>query len=375
MWLRYRLVNGDELACKWNIPCALLLLAVATYFALTEFVRFVPVGDQLVTDPLFHKPFQNWQEQGSGSILPGEGSIQIRNYVDGTHLIYQVIPIQRPGYYRVTFSGIARNITKNSEAASWSGAGVLLRYNKDTGEKKYGSPTTVPSNIPSVKNYQAISHIRGDVDSVDVVLWIHKSIGQFKIESIGFTELRETWQYVALKLLVVSVWMLVVIWAVALAVQTLSVLNFCATLGICSVALVGALMPETLVHLVIEKISILLPQFTVPTVECIECEDARNTENSAVRDTRSSQFFSDIGHFLVFASLGFLANFNGVRNGYLYVISLAVVFALITEVLQLLVVRRNPSLNDLLLDFLGVLAGFIVGFLCMLLAKTLLRYA
>ena len=65
-----------------------------------------------------------------------------------------------------------------------------------------------------------------------------------------------------------------------------------------------------------------------------------------------------VGHVLAFACLAFLLPRNGVIPvNPIQVVALGVALAVLTELLQLLAVDRNPSLGDVALDTLGTVLG------------------
>jgi len=152
------------------------------------------------------------------------------------------------------------------------------------------------------------------------------------------------------------VWLLVGMALLVIAVRTLSMLKLSAVITLCSVALIGALTPEAFLHLLIGKVSTLFPRVVQSGAAVISKELSPNSTQ-----VLSSDVFSNIGHFVIFTSLGLFGGLNGQKFGYLFAGLAVAVFAIITEVLQLLVARRTASLDDLLIDLSGALIGLIIG--------------
>ena len=346
----------------------LLLFSATTFLLLTNISRFVVVGDQLVIDPLFRVGIQHWQQQGPGEVFHRTGIVTLSSLNRGTFIVYQSIPIDLPGYYRLSFEAKAENITLSSGAGSWAGAGVLLRYVKNGGVRKYGTPTIVSDASKDKKLYQIDSHIRADVHSVDVAMWIKEASGQFLVEKIGLSRLDETGVYSLLKWIVVGFWLLVGAWLVFSVWPILPIYNFVGIALLCGIALVGALMPEAFLNLIIHKVSALSSQ----TLQSQTSEAMWQVIGTKTQRTESNEVVSMMGHFLVFAGLGVFAGLNGHKFGLLFLAASTIVFALITEVLQLLVARRTASLSDLIVDVAGVLFGLTLSFAFLYLYKKLL---
>ena len=119
--------------------------------------------------------------------------------------------------------------------------------------------------------------------------------------------------------------------------------------------LIGALLPEELLTLVFHKLSGIFPQ-GVPTSEV-----SQKRPETDLKQAWSSRIFADVGHFVLFTGLGFFAGLNGRKFGFVFLAGATITFALISEVLQLLVVSRTPSIADLLIDASGVLLGLALG--------------
>ena len=345
---------------RWASLFISLLLVAATYFSLTTFDRFVPVIDQMIVNPLFLDGMQHWREEGSGNVLPNKTNVTIKSMGTGTYMVFQTVPIDMPGYYRISFRARAEQIAIDPNAGSWAGPGILLRYVKDDGKRKYGTPTFIPSGAGQ-NNFQLNKFVQKDATAVDVGIWIREASGQILLESISLSKLEQTRSYGFLKIITLVVWSLIGVALVVSAVRAMSIFNFLGVVTLCGVALLGALMPEELLKQVIQNLSAIFPQNLLPP------DSLRKDSTGIFNHVDSNHVFADFGHLIVFTGLGFFAVLNGRKFGFIFLVASALVFALTTEVLQLLVARRTASLNDLLVDVAGVLLGLILGYICLLL--------
>ena len=67
-------------------------------------------------------------------------------------------------------------------------------------------------------------------------------------------------------------------------------------------------------------------------------------------------------HFVIFVLIGVVAHFAFPRLGFLRLFGLLLVFAVLTESLQVLVPGRSPGAADFIADFLGIVVGLGIGF-------------
>jgi VanZ family protein len=81
----------------------------------------------------------------------------------------------------------------------------------------------------------------------------------------------------------------------------------------------------------------------------------------------ASQWWEGYEHIITFAGLGFLVELSRVKKSILFWMSVLLLYALATEVLQGLlspICNRSCNLDDLIQNIVGILLGIPVGYFC-----------
>lgn len=343
---------------KWSILILLVLLSLATLFALKYVDRFYDEKEQLLSDPNFLEGENHWaQAQPLGIVYSGK-QLTITTTPGASNRVYQNVSVETPAYIRFSFDGSAKDIVAGKK--DWARASGTIIYRNKKGDRIGSRMIATLDGSSLMKTYSHTELLREHIGSVDISFRLLDSHGTFNVRNPVFSVLQEYPFYLNLKTTIVVFWVLAFALLAFLALRVLSWLQVSVLVLLVVGILVGALMPEFLMSSINLKLANALPDSLLSAVRRI-LTGVYGIEKLAGPGAEVSK----LGHFLAFSFIGWMVGFVSDRVGLVYGAACIGVFALLSEALQFLVGGRTPSVSDLSIDISGGLLGLIIGLLCL----------
>lgn len=347
-------------AAKWYTLLTVLFFTLSTQFLLIYVDRFYVQNRQILEDSQFLLGQLHWKEHGSGTTSYKGDQITITNSKETSHGIFQNVVVNTPTYLKLTFEAASTDLDYSREEY-WIGANGSIMSRDSTEKVTKVNYVAIIKQASTKKSYSHIGYFEDGIASVDVSFRLAGSIGSFHIKNPVLSVLDESPHYRILKYLITGFWIFAGAGLLIAAFRLVPIRQLALAVLLLAVSLFGTLIPEGLIITANQKLALMIPKNIL--------SDLQNTLGHAFglkSLTTSSAGVSKLGHFLVFMLIGFLTGWNYRKIGVIFGIACISVFALLTEVLQMLVNGRSTSLNDFYIDVSGGFLGLIIGIICLL---------
>lgn len=345
---------------KWLVLILLLILSLATLFALQNVDRFYDEKAQLLSDPEFLEGDRHWGvAQPSGIVYSGK-LLSITNGPGASNRVFQNMPVETPAYVRFSFDGGAKNIVPGEQ--DWARASGTIIYRNKAGERVGSKMIATLDGTSAMKSFSHTELLREHLGSVDISFRLLESVGTFNVGNPVFSVLQEYPFYKNLKKIIIGFWVVAIALLAFLALRVLSWLQVSVLMLLGVGVLAGTLMPEFMMSAINFKLASALPESILSNTRRI-LTGVYGIEKLAGPGAEVSK----LGHFIAFALIGAVVGFVSNRIGVIFGAACIVVFALLSEAVQFLVGGRTPSMSDLAIDSSGGLLGLIIGLICLLL--------
>ena len=347
-------------AAKWLALLTVLFFTLSTQFLLKHVDRFYVQNKQVLEDSQFFLGQLHWKESGSGTTSYKGDQITIINNKETSHSIFQNVVVDTPTYLRLTFEAASTDLDYSREEY-WIGASGSIKSRDSTEMVTKVNYVAIIKQPSTMKSYSRIGYFEEDIASVDVTFRLAGSIGSFHIKNPVLSVLDEHPHYRILKYLITGFWIFAGVGLFATAIRFVPTKQLALAVLLLAVTLLGTLIPEALIITASQKLALFIPENIISDLQSV-LGHAFGLKSF----TTSSAGVSKLGHLLVFSLLGLLIGWNYRKVGVIYGIACISVFALLTEVLQMLVNGRSTSLNDFYIDVSGGFLGLVIGIICLL---------
>ena len=340
---------------KWAVLILLGMLSLLTGLLLTQVDQFYVEKEQLLQDPVFLT--NGWTEEGSNAAIFTAGAVTIENSHAGvSHTVYQTVPIESAGYYQWSYQAATEDVSRGDK--HWHRANVTAIHRDHSGRKLTHQAITQLEGTTAMRPYSTIVYFDDDVKSVDMSFRLLHSSGKFTVKEPVISRMETFQLYKLVTYGLSAAWVLVLLVLMVLAVRNLSVALLVPLTVLICVTLVGVLMPEDLINKVSGSLTVLIPD------GLRDMSRAFFARLYGVSDLGSGATeVSKLGHIVVFFLIGALVGVFYRRIGLVYGVAAIIVFAFLTESLQLLVYGRSSSWVDASIDAVAAMAGLIPGIL------------
>lgn len=343
---------------RWFFLFAVSGLMVATVFLLNSVDRFHIEIEQLLQDNTFSAGSGHWQEKGGNPAVFDATELKMTNKPGGSHSVFQNVKIDSSGHYQLTFEAGTQEVIPVGEA-TWKNANVVVIF-RDKAQERIGSRMLLSlEGSHPLKAYSEIFPLKDILGSVDIAFRLYHSGGNFTIRNPVLSKLGEFSSFIFTKTLLTICWFLAAILAIHAIFSVIGNKQKVFLVAVGVIVLLGVLMPNNIMTELTQKIASVLP------------DESLSTARSMLGHLYGDQTFvhpgsevSKIGHFLVFTVIGFFAGWFALSSGVAFSIVSVILFALSTEIVQMLVDGRSTRLDDFVLDCVGALLGFALGVMC-----------
>jgi len=233
---------------------------------------------------------------------------------------------------------------------SWHTALVYL-VGRDTEGQLLWKTQSVAAHLDGTnpwRRYTTFSTFDGSVREAMFGAFLAHTTGTLKIRNLVITPVRERAPFMYLTYALIAAWALVITRLSYVLLHSIASPVF--GWGIAAVVLaiaVGVLLPGPLKH---EFQAVVFPFTTQPLLDFIwgEPEFLGITSNQA-------------GHFFLFLILGIIGRLAWSHMPPWIILTGLLIFAAVTEILQLYVPNRHPSFEDWITDATGIIIGLILS--------------
>ncbi len=313
-----------------------LILSAGTVLLFNTVDRYKFSGNELLVNNNFHQKLRGWQDVGAGAAVVSDGQSIVRLTSDDDH---KTVAIKQwiTGFKKdqpVRFSGAIKTKGEKWTGKEWRVARLILVGFNSGGKPMYKVPhVLVARHRTEDWGYFSRVFTPGDnVAELQVEIQLRKVKGSMWVKDLSLRPVSENPVYRMYWIGDVVLWAVVMFWAlvpyrytvISSAWNVLIIIMFGGVLF-------GALMPAGLKNNAGSMVQAIFPW---------------------ISDTGS---LFRVGHFLSFTLLSLVVFWKAIswRDAFER-FGLLILFAMVTEVLQLLVVGRNARVEDFLTDVAGV---------------------
>jgi VanZ family protein len=323
---------------------------VSTIAFFTLYERYQTVGSELLTDPQFTQGFNHWDKSGRGIAKLAANTLLLQVDKPGAGVaVRQSLP--DPGQYRLLrLSGKLKSQNIHPGSRFWQkGRLVLVSFDKN----QHMMP--VPHVVADLQGtlpwrlYQANFRIPQQVHEVQIGVQLIGATGTLIVKNLSLQEIKEKNHFSLYRNLGIAVWVFGLIWLSLPWVSQLRfnlphLLLYTAVGGI----FIGALMPVKF------KIDV---DYEVSTALATLTRQVDHGAGAAQTRRDDATFVSKWGHVLFFALLAFALWWAYPQVNRLSLLFGLLIFASVSEILQLFIDGRLPQVSDFFIDSLGLLGG------------------
>ena len=344
-------------AANWALLVLALLLSLSTMVSLKGCSRFYVEDEQLLQDSSFRLGNNNWQGIDSSTKIDVENQLTIVNHAGASKKVFQNIAIDKAGFYRFDFEAGVQEVFATGEEEWKSGNVAIIYYNHDGERVGSRMLATLRGSQPPM-DFSEIILLRDVLGSVDVAFRLYNSGGEFTVINPKMSKLQEYPSYLIVKYVLSVLWLSLFVSVAIVMFRVMSVLQLLIVAGFAVLAIAGATMPEPIISNINQKIETYFPQEFL-----VGAQKMLNTVYGGALNNPGDHA-SKVGHFLVFLGIGIFVGSSLRRVSLIFASASITVFALTTEVLQMLVDGRTARIEDLFLDCLGGLIGLVFAATC-----------
>jgi len=345
-----------SVSCKVTV---LLLLSIGTILLFNLHEKYAVSGPELLRNAGFDNNIAEWEltPHGISTIVPAAGSVRLHSEIPVTSVkITQYVPgAARYPLLRLSCDIKTQNVAEGQER--WMTARVLLVSHDSQGKPMYHLPHTLInlSGSHNWEHHEAVFKIDASTASISVSAQLAYAIGTMWVKNPSLRPVTQMDSFYMLRTMAAFLWAAVILWIVAPLIRmALGNTQRATVIALAVVIALGALMPVAL------KIRIGSSLFPGDSIS--ELHDAY--PDAALFKFTPLLPAPDIfkaGHFILFVMLAAAAFSRGAYpESRARLLSFLLLFALVTEVLQLFVGGRGAQLGDLVIDTAGIAAGLML---------------
>jgi hypothetical protein len=345
--------NGLPRVMSLKVAVLLFLSFVSILFSSCH-DPYAVTGPEILQNPLFRDGLDNWQHSDAGVSVSADesGAIELRSQDPSalTH-VTQIIPDPQR-FHLVRFAADLKTHRVQKGDASWQTARLILAPYDSEGKMLPHSPHTLAGETGNRewKHHERVFRVNEDAAELRLSAQLMRATGSMWARNISLKPVTEREVSSLLRVAILSLWLLAITWVaiplMRFASGTRSGL-IAMVVVLCIAA--GALLPASIK----KHVDRSLPYALFP----VEQASMSGTVSGSVRVPPAISVYK-LGHVALFATLSavtFLGSFRSIparrRVGYL------LLFAMITEVLQLFVEGRDARIGDAFLDVTGISIG------------------
>lgn len=336
---------------------ALLLLSLGTILFFNTYDRYVAIGPELLTNTHFHGNLIEWDfpRQDTSVQIPDEDIVRLHSDNPANMINFsQDIPIVKQYPLLLLSCDIKiRDVPRHKGGRN--AARVILVSHDEKGVPMYHLPhaAAILSGTHDWEHHERVFAVHGDSPRVRMSVQLDHTSGTMWVKNLSLRPLAESASFHRFRNTAILLWTFAALWvAIPLARSSLTNTHRSTIIALALAIMFGVLMPESLK----ERIgSTLIPDMATLSAKSPDSATFRFTPLLLAPDIYKA------GHFLMFAMLAITAFY---RKPYPFsrvqMLGYLLLFAFVTEVLQLLVAGRSAQFGDVLIDSAGIVTGWML---------------
>ncbi|NOU14075.1 MAG: VanZ family protein [Methylococcaceae bacterium] len=335
----------------------LLLLTFATIMLFNFFEHYELTGPELLKNNQFIDKFNAWTFSNSviteDNTAPGLAILNSINPEQITQLSQMLPKIGVHQLLRLACDIKVENVPHHQ--GSWNTARVILVFFDGEQTPMYHLPHSLVnlSGTQEWRHYEKVFQVPTDTTQATLSAQLAQTTGTMWVKNLSLRPVAIANSFTQLRGAAIACWVLVLLWiSVPIFRSAIGNTHQISIIVLAITIMFGVLMPENIK----ENLGALLSPSHLP-----------HSSVSAISSTFkftpliSSFDFFKIGHFVLFALLAALLSIGKPFPETRFNLpALLVLFALVTEVLQLFVSARNAQLGDVVIDSLGISLGLLI---------------
>lgn len=333
---------------------ALLLLSLGTILFFNFYDRYVVTGPELLLNNHFQNNLAKWEHSTHGVSIqaPGNGVARIdsdnnRDIVD----LRQVVHVARH-YSLLKLSCEVKTLNLPQGQGSWNTARILLVLHDQNAAPMYHLPhaLTILHGTHDWERHVGVFPVTPNAVKAQIFFQLAQTTGTIWVKNPSLQPVAEALSFQKYRNGATLLWIVVGLWiAVPLIKSAFLNIHHAAIVALALIIILGVLMPESLKE---EIGSSMFPSLVEPSAITHSTGIFKFTPLLPALDIYK------VGHFVMFAILAVVTFSRRLFQISPIQISIyLLLFALVTEILQLLVDGRSAQLGDVLIDGAGIAAG------------------
>lgn len=341
----------------------LILMSCCSIVFFNFYERYQLVGPELIENADWSNGLAHWQHTGNVSVLPLQkeviAKLETAVPVESAYMSQIIRPSIQTRLVKLDCEIKTENIVNGD--MSWKTARVVLVSFNAAGEAMYSLPHVLVRQEGSRDwmRYEKVFAIPGEVSKIMVAAQLIKSTGSLWIKSISLHPVTLKIAFRDYRLALLLIWVAVLLWVSVPFIRSgFSNLKQGFVLFLAVGVLVGVLMPERMKE---SMGAAIIASDTVASTTYIPTQ-FNNTQSFNLNPHLPELDIHKVGHFVLFTLLS-IAVFGGrpYKRSIACLLAYLVLFALISEVLQLFMEGRTAQLGDVFIDSGGILNGYILS--------------
>lgn len=335
----------------------LLLLSVGTILFFNLYDRYLVIGPELITNNLFQSNLTQWEYSVQNvSILSSGGNVarlDSDNPVNNIYLSQTISDVTRYPLLRLSCDIKTRYVTQGH--GNWDPARIALVAHDSKGAPMYYLPHAL-INLHGTHDWQhheGVFAINANTAAVRLSTHLAYGTGTIWVKNFSLRPLEEKAAFRKFRNVISLLWIIITLWIIIPIVRSAygdphRVVLIALALAI----LYGALMPEYQKEFIGNFLfpSLVKPSMAPPTPAVFTFTPLLPTLD-----------IYKAGHFVLFIMLAvaaFYRRYYSVTRSQMLIY--LVLFAFVTETLQLLITGRSAQFGDVLIDSAGIATGWVL---------------
>jgi len=350
---------------KFLKTLVLILLSFCTIWLFNVYDRYVFVGQELLENAAFNNGLDHWTRSSKGISLSDESRAIVKLHAssptDSIALSQEIHGPQHTKLLRLSCNIKTHNIIGGN--AYWKAARVVFIQRNHQGKMMYSLPHLLayPRGDNDWAHYDKVFAVDPDMAEMQVSAEIIQGTGTLWIKALSLRPIAVKTAFKQYRQGILYIWLAALLWVATPFIRSgFSDLKHAIVLIHAMGIIIGVLMPENLKeYLNTEPLSPAVTDFTafIPT-------HFNDTDSFGLTPLLPSLDVYKAGHFIMFTLLA-IAIFGArpYRATSTRLFGYLVLFALITEVLQLFMAGRTAQFGDVIIDSLGITLGISISML------------
>jgi VanZ family protein len=343
----------------------LILLSTCTIIFFNNYGRYQVVGPELLENADLRNELEHWEHTGTGITVYSKNEVPAKldatTSIQSPSLSQAIRPFHGFQLLRLSCDIKTQNIIGGDK--DWETARVVLISHNKEGEEMYYLPHVLANQRGNSdwRRYEKVFTIAPDASEITVAAQIVESTGSLWVKSFSLRPVALKIAFKQYRQALLLVWLATTLWVAAPFVKSgLRSLKHGVVLMLAIGIILGVIMPENLK----ESLGATFLPSTATAVASFIPNRFNDTQSFNLSPNLPVLDIYKAGHFIMFTLLAVTLFGNRLHSiSTARLLTYLVLFALVTEVLQLFMAGRTAQFGDIFIDSCGIATGFAVAWL------------